>query len=88
MLLKNFSINRDAITVNTFESKHRKLTGVWPTNGCINLRRPLPETGEINDKWVVARCQEYLSELIRRNETVPRIARTTVAGRYRDFTCH
>ena len=88
MRLDDFSIGKDAVVVHTLDDRHRKLAGVWSVNGCINLRRPPPETGEIHDKWIVARCQEYMDEMIGRNESEPRVARTTIAGRYQDFTCH
>lgn len=88
MRFDEFSIGKDAIVVNTLEEHHRKLAGVWSANGCINLRRPPPETGEINDKWIVSRCQDYMDEMIRRYEAEPRIAKTTIADKYRDFTCH
>lgn len=86
--LEEFSIGKDSIVVNALDERHRKLAGVWSVNGCINLRRLPPETGEIHDKWIVSRCQEYLDEMIKRNEAEPRIARTTIADKYRDFTCH
>lgn len=88
MRLDDFSIGKDAIVVNTLEYRHRELARVWSVNGCVNLRRASPESGEIHDKWIVSRCQEYMDEMMKRNAFEPRIARTTIADRYRDFTCH
>jgi hypothetical protein len=86
--LDEFSVGKDAIVVNALPNRHRSLAAVWSSNGCVNLRRPSPETGEIHDKWIVSRCQDFLDDLLKRDEVVPQIPRTTIANKYPEFTCH
>ena len=68
--------------------KHRQIAEVWPEFGCVNLRRPPPYTGEIDDKWIVARCQEYLEALMKRRQLEKAELPTQIAGRYREFICY
>lgn len=86
--LEEFSVGKDAIVVNALPDRHRRLATVWSSYGCVNLRRPPPEAGEIHDKWIVSRCQDFLDELLKRDEVTPQIPRTTIANKYPDFTCH
>ncbi|SEA65788.1 hypothetical protein SAMN05216411_11741 [Nitrosospira multiformis] len=86
--VENFSIGKDVIVVNALAERHRNLAAVWPSNGCVNLRHPSPETGEMNDKFIVSMCQDFLDELIKRKESSPQVSRAIIAKKYPNFTCH
>lgn len=79
---------KDLVIVNTYSAKHRKLVGVWPSSGCINLRRVRPETAAENDKWIVARCQEFLEQVVTWLDAPTPDSRTQIARAYFEFTCH
>jgi len=86
--IHEFWIGKDAVVVKTTNEHHRELAQVWPEIGCINLRRLAPETGEINDKWIVSRCQDYIEEILKRDDSTNKVPRTEIAAKYPDFTCH
>jgi len=84
--IDQYAITKDAVTIVAFPWQHSSLNNVWPENGCVNLRHPAPETGDINDKWVVARCQDYLEQVILRHSNDPPKLRTDIAGAFNEFT--
>ncbi|MES2826280.1 MAG: hypothetical protein V4732_21985 [Pseudomonadota bacterium] len=86
--IKKFAVAKDVVTVESRSDLQFKLEGIWPAYGCVNLRHPPPETGDINDKWVVARCQDFLDEVLKRNSLSKEVPRTNIAGKYVEFTCH
>lgn len=79
---------KDVVLVDATPLIHKQLSTVWSSVGCVNLRRQQPATGEIIDKWIVARCQEYIDELVRPERAGSGVSRTDVAGEFDEFTCH
>jgi hypothetical protein len=86
--VQDVAIGKDVVTVSAGSATHRMLITAWPSNGCVNLRREAPEVAEINDKWVVARCGEYLDALLRNQTTSVAQPPTAIAQRFSEFTCH
>lgn len=86
--VRDFSIGKDTVTVNASLSLHGKLADVWASTGCVNLRRASPELGELNDKWIVASCREYLDALVRKEQSQIPEPPTSIAQRFPNFTCH
>jgi hypothetical protein len=86
--VNQYALGKDWVVVKTDSQTHGRIANVWPALGCINLRHPPPQTGAINDKWTVARCQEYLEESIRKIRRKNGERPTTIAARFSEFTCH
>jgi len=85
---KEIGHTKDSLIVRASSVEHLQLKNIWPAIGCINLRRNPPLTGTINDKWVVARCQEYLADMLNRDKENPPRKRTDVAAAYDEFIAH
>jgi hypothetical protein len=84
----DFCLGKDAVAVRAPAAEHKKLAEIWPEFGCVNLRREHPLTAESNDKWIVARCQQYLQQLVALRDKSISDTRTDVAARHPQFTCH
>lgn len=87
--VSTFGMSKDVVLIDAYPETHKELSVVWSSVGCVNLRREPPATGEMIDKWIVARCQEYLDQLVRPERINNNVSRTDVAKKFaRDFTCH
>ena len=84
----HFALGKDSVAVKASPDQQKRVSSVWPPLGCVNLRRSDPYTGEIIDKWIVARCQDYLGEVLARDSKKFPEPRTAVPQKYDDFTCH
>jgi len=85
---ERFSLAKDWAVLETTSNKHSSVRRLWPEVGCVNLRREEPYNSEPNDKWIVARCQEYLGSLLSRKSVKPPERPTEVAARFNEFACH
>ena len=83
-----FALGKDSVAVKATPAQQKRVSSIWPPFGCVNLRRSDPYTGEIIDKWIVARCQDFLGEVLAREPRKLPEPRTTIPQKYDDFTCH
>jgi hypothetical protein len=86
--VRRYSLSKDWVSVKADLHTQMGVRTVWPEIGCVNLRREPPFTGEIHDKWIVARCQEYLEQMVAREKSQPPDSRSAIADRFKEFTCH
>lgn len=80
-----FVSNKDQLIILATASTHRQIRPAWPQYACVNLRRSPPFNAEINDKWVVSRCQEYIAEVISQ-PSGNSIAE--ISAKFDEFSCH
>lgn len=83
-----FTLAKDWAVLEATSARHRSMRKLWPELGCVNLRREPPYNSEPNDKWVVARCQEYLESVLDRTSTKAPTRPTEIAAKFDEFACH
>ena len=79
---------RDSVYAKALPYQQNNIKNIWHTSGCINMRRSEPLNSEIIDKWIVARCHEYLAEYVANNQNDFPVKPSKIAAKYDEFICH